>query len=314
MFYLTQALYQRHNGFSATSLYEPWSLTLFNALFTSLPIIFLGTFEQDLRSSTLLSVPELYTKGQRSLGFNWKVFVGWMFTAVVQAMIIWFTAESLWAETPSFSSDNGIYPIGVLTYTASVVIINLKLQFIEQQYKSVMAVLAIGLSIAVWALWNVAIAGLYSDDLKYSVKDGLLDRWGRDGVWWLTLLVIILASCIFEYGARALKSAFFPTDVEIFQALEKDPKMREKFEEESKMWLGGGLQEGSESQTHQQRYRADGKDFLNRPQHLEEGISRNDFDLTSEEEIVMVAERPVRTRTDISDMLSRRFKLPRRGA
>lgn len=140
VFYLTQSLYQHRTGFTATSLYEPWTLTLFNALFTSLPIIFLGAFEQDLRASTLLAVPELYTKGQRSQGFDVKVFCGWMFTAVAQAMLIYFTAESLWAES-KFNNDNGIYPIGVMTYTASVIIINIKLQIIEQRYKSILAFL-----------------------------------------------------------------------------------------------------------------------------------------------------------------------------
>jgi phospholipid-translocating ATPase len=91
LFYLTQALYQRHNGYSGTSLYESWSLSMFNTLFTSLTIIFLGIFEQDLRASTLIAVPELYTKGQRAGGFNIKVFVGWIFTAVASAMIIYFT-------------------------------------------------------------------------------------------------------------------------------------------------------------------------------------------------------------------------------
>ena len=42
-FYLVQAMYQRWNGYTGTSLYEPWSLSMFNTLFTSLPIIFLGT-------------------------------------------------------------------------------------------------------------------------------------------------------------------------------------------------------------------------------------------------------------------------------
>lgn len=36
LFYLTQALYQRWNGYTGTSLYESWSLSMFNTLFTSL--------------------------------------------------------------------------------------------------------------------------------------------------------------------------------------------------------------------------------------------------------------------------------------
>jgi len=92
-------------------LYENWSLSLFNGPFTSLPIVFLGIFEQDLRASTLLAVPELYIKGQLSAGFGWKVFVGWMFTGVAGAMIIFFSAWGLYGNT-KFSTSNDVFGLG----------------------------------------------------------------------------------------------------------------------------------------------------------------------------------------------------------
>jgi phospholipid-translocating ATPase len=60
---------------------------MFNTLFTSLPVIFMGVFEKDLAASTLLAVPELYTKGQRNGGFNFRVYLGWMFMASAEAMV-----------------------------------------------------------------------------------------------------------------------------------------------------------------------------------------------------------------------------------
>jgi phospholipid-translocating ATPase len=75
VFFLTQALFQRWNGFTGTSLYEPWSLTIFNILFTSLPVMIIGIFEKDLEASTLLAVPELYrTMGQKNCGFNFWIY------------------------------------------------------------------------------------------------------------------------------------------------------------------------------------------------------------------------------------------------
>src|ERR1700761_5485599 len=85
IFYLTQALYQRWAGYTGTSLYESWSLAMFNTLFTSLPVIFMGIFEKDLQASTLLAVPELYTKGQRHGGFNMRLYLGWSFMATSEA-------------------------------------------------------------------------------------------------------------------------------------------------------------------------------------------------------------------------------------
>ena len=129
LFYLTQALYQRSVGYTGTSLYESWSLSMFNTLFTSLPVIFMGVFEKDLSASTLLAVPELYTKGQRNAGFNFKVYLGWMFMASAEAMVVYFCMLSLFGDA-LFTEDNSIFSLGSITYTAVVWIISLKLQYV----------------------------------------------------------------------------------------------------------------------------------------------------------------------------------------
>jgi len=126
MFYLVQALYQRWNGYTGTSLFESTSLTVFNTLFTSLPVIFLGIFEQDLAASTLLAVPELYVKGQRNEGFNIRMYIGWMFMAASEAMVIYFLMFGLFGEA-IFARDDSVLALGQLCFTGAVIFINTKL-------------------------------------------------------------------------------------------------------------------------------------------------------------------------------------------
>jgi phospholipid-translocating ATPase len=127
LFYLTQALYQRWNGYTGTSLYESWSLSMFNTLFTSLPVICMGAFEKDLQASTLLAVPELYTKGQRDGGFNFRIFFGWMFMASAEAMIVYFCMYALFGMA-IFLDDESLFPMGDITFTACIILISLKMQ------------------------------------------------------------------------------------------------------------------------------------------------------------------------------------------
>jgi phospholipid-translocating ATPase len=129
LFYLTQALFQRSVGYTGTSLYESWSLSMFNTLFTSLPVIFMGVFEKDLAASTLLAVPELYVKGQRNGGFNFKVYLGWMFMASAEAMVVYFCMLGLYGQT-AFRDDDSIFPLGSVTYTAVVWLIAVKMQYV----------------------------------------------------------------------------------------------------------------------------------------------------------------------------------------
>lgn len=126
LFYMIQAVYQKWNGYTGTSLFESASLTVFNTLFTSLCVIFLGVFDQDLSATTLLAVPELYTYGQRDAGFNLRKYFGWTFMAASEMIIIYFLAYGLFGES-RFTDDNTLYSLGDLCFTAAVVIIVSKL-------------------------------------------------------------------------------------------------------------------------------------------------------------------------------------------
>lgn len=126
MFYTAQALYQRQTGYTGTSLYENWSLTVLNTLFTSLCVIIPGMFEQDLKAETLLAVPELYVFGQRNLGLNLTMYLRWMIHATVQGILIWFISWAAFAHFNKFG-DHGLFALGDLAFTLGIVWTNLKL-------------------------------------------------------------------------------------------------------------------------------------------------------------------------------------------
>ncbi|KZF26576.1 phospholipid P-type ATPase transporter [Xylona heveae TC161] len=274
LFYLTQALYQRWAGYTGTSLYESWSLSMFNTLFTSLPVIFLGIFEKDLAASTLLAVPELYNKGQQSKGFNLRVYLGWMFMASSEAMVIYFLMLGLFGQ-PWFTKDNGLFAMGDLTFTACIIIIASKMQLLEVYNRSVMVIVSLLLSIGGWFLWNIILTETYSKNNIYNVKDGILKRFGRDGLWWLTLLLIVVSCFALEIAVTALRSAYFPTDVDVFQECEKDPAIRRRFEEAAALELQQSLesQRKAFSVELDQEAQREGEiqELLDRPRVMEEG-------------------------------------------
>ena len=125
-FYLPTALYQRYNGYTGTSLYEFASLTVFNTLFTSLCVICMGIWEQDLRAETLLAVPELYSYGQRNMGLNMWKYIAWMIIGATDGVLAWF---GVWAGYgwKARLSDQGLFALGNLSFTVGVLWINWKL-------------------------------------------------------------------------------------------------------------------------------------------------------------------------------------------
>ncbi|XP_030282282.1 probable phospholipid-transporting ATPase IM isoform X1 [Sparus aurata] len=61
-------------GFSAQTVYDQWFITLFNIVYTSLPVLAMGLFDQDVDDRTSLRYPGLYKPGQQNLLFNKRLF------------------------------------------------------------------------------------------------------------------------------------------------------------------------------------------------------------------------------------------------
>lgn len=271
IFYLTQALYQRYAGYTGTSLYESWSLALFNTLFTSLPVIFMGIFEKDLAASTLLAVPELYSIGQRNGGFNLIIYAYWIFMASVEAMIVFFIMVGLYGQARS-DHNSDLYAMGTLTFSACVIIIATKLQFLDLHNKSITCVVAMVGSIGGWAVWNLILSGSYPKNVVYDVRDGLLRRFGRSATWWFTIILILAACWTFELAVKSLKIASAPGDVDVFQELEKDDEIRKRFEIAARAGTECGTMEDIEHQmdedarfSEQLRREEDVRELLQRP-------------------------------------------------
>ncbi|KAK5132392.1 hypothetical protein LTR08_009122 [Meristemomyces frigidus] len=247
-FYMMQAMYQRHNGYTGTSLYENWSLTVLNTLFTSLCVIVPGIFEQDLKAETLLAVPELYIFGQKNMGLNMPKYLSWMVLATAEGMVVWFVS---WA---SFSmnrfGDHGLFALGDLCFSLGIVWTNYKLLVLETHLKTVIVGVSIMITVNGWWAWNGFMAGVYSDNISpYDVKYGFTNTFGNDWNWWLALIIAFAIMLVLEMAFKSVKrrlldAAAWPPwkrrsktrmmhdrnaeelDVSLWQEMEKDSSAR----------------------------------------------------------------------------------------
>lgn len=247
LFYLVQALYQRYNGYTGTSLYESTSLAVFNTLFTSLAVILLGMFEQDLRAETLLAVPELYTYGQKNKAFNFGKYIGWTIVAVVEAVLIYYGTSGIFSHTLA-PGDNSLYVMGDLAFTVSVVFINIKLLVLELHNKTIVTLIGFLISVAGWFLWNLFLSAIYTaTPSPYAVRDSFIETFGRDPVWWLTVIMVLAMGILLELMITAVRRIFWPQDQDLMQEAEKHPGtldvMGAHAAETDEVGSGGGARE-----------------------------------------------------------------------
>jgi phospholipid-translocating ATPase len=240
LLFMTQAIYQRFVGYTGTSLHESWSLTLFNTLFTSLAVIGIGAFERDLSSATLLAVPELYATSRLGRAFGMKKFVGWMVLVASQAVIVYYLAYYAYAYwvTPD------LYPFGNMVFTACVAIINVKCLFLEMHVWSILNYAFFFISYGGWWVWTLAQSLIFSHQAIYFVKDAIRLHFGRQLSWWAGLFLVTAIPLLIDVALQALRSAFMPTEEDIFRELQQDAAGKARLEEEAAMELQNGWIEG----------------------------------------------------------------------
>lgn len=243
-FYLTQAVYQRNVMFTGSSLYETWSLSMFNTLFTSLPVICIGIMEKDLKASTLIAVPELYKKGQNNEGFDFWIFMGWIIIGASQSVLVSFITYYVYGY--NLLKENSVFPFGVMLFTTVVVMCTVKLQLLEMHSKTFVNFAVIAICVGGWFIWNMFLSYIYGNSPSkiYNVHDAIFNYWGHDLAWWMVLLCCIVVSVVLDMMLQSFRVVVRPTDTDTFQELEQYPPVHRRLQKEAFSELQQGWRTG----------------------------------------------------------------------
>ncbi|XP_066581090.1 phospholipid-transporting ATPase ID isoform X2 [Prorops nasuta] len=87
-------------GFSAQTVFDPMYISVYNLFYTSLPVLAVGIFDQDVNDKNSLLYPKLYTPGLQNLLFNKKEFC-------------WSALHGFFASCVLFLVPYGTYKDGV---------------------------------------------------------------------------------------------------------------------------------------------------------------------------------------------------------
>ncbi|KAI3538567.1 phospholipid-translocating P-type ATPase [Colletotrichum filicis] len=221
VFFLPQAYFQRYTGYTGTSLYENWSLTVFNTFFTSLAVILLGGLEKDLQAKTLLEFPELYTFGHKNRAFNIKLYIGWTFLGLIESLIIFWVTWAVYNSLP-FDQDTSLYAMGSVPFTVAVVFINIKLLVLEMENKNIIILAGFLISVGGWFLWNIILSAAFRPILRiYQIRHAFIHNFGRTLSFWTTILLALATVICLELIVDAIRRVYWPRDVDIMQRLER---------------------------------------------------------------------------------------------
>jgi phospholipid-translocating ATPase len=97
-----------------------------------------------------------------------------------------------------------------------------------------------------WFLWTLVLSALFKPTAPYPlypIYRSFIDGFGRDFLWWLVIFLALTSLILFEIGVSSIRKSFWPTDTDVFQELQKDKLIRERFEETIRREAEGSVTE-----------------------------------------------------------------------
>ncbi|KAJ8774614.1 hypothetical protein K2173_017060 [Erythroxylum novogranatense] len=210
-------LYEAYTSFSGQPAYNDWFLSLYNVLFTSLPVISLGVFDQDVSPACSVKFPLLYQEGVQNALFSWRRIIGWMFNGFCSAIIIFFLCSRA-MQHQAFNSDGktvGRDILGVTMYSCVVWAVNLQM-ILSISYFTVIQHILIWGSIALWYIF-LLVYGSISPILSTNAYKIFVEALAPTPLYWLVKLLVILSSLVPFFTFSAGQMWFFPMYHQIIQ-------------------------------------------------------------------------------------------------
>lgn len=215
LFTMTCFWYGIYNDFDGSYLFEYTFLMFYNLAFTSLPVIILAVFDQDVSDTISLIVPQLYRSGILGLEWSQFKFVWYMFDGVYESVIAFFFPYLIYYR--SFQNHEGLpvdhrFWMGVLVCAISVTACNTYV--LLQQYRWDWLTLLINalstLVVFFWTgVWSVrAWVGEF-----YKAGAQLLGTL----TFWCCFFVSVVACVLPRFCHDFLKRSFAPKDIDIIR-------------------------------------------------------------------------------------------------
>ncbi|XP_032594912.1 probable phospholipid-transporting ATPase IM isoform X2 [Drosophila grimshawi] len=187
-FTLCHCWYSLFCGFSAQTVFDPMFISVYNLFYTSLPVLALGVFEQDVSDKDSVEYPILYTPGLKSELFNIREFIYSVLHGAFTSLILFLIPYGVYKDGVSHNgyivSDH--MTLGAVVATILIVDNTAQIALYTSYWTIVNHITIWGSLIWYFVLdyfYNYVIGGPYVGSLTQAIKDV---------TFWVTMIITVV--------------------------------------------------------------------------------------------------------------------------
>jgi len=221
--FITQFWYSFQNAFSGEVIYESWTLSFFNVIFTVMPPFVLGIFDQFVNARLLDRYPQLYQLTQKGVFFQTHNFWSWVANGFYHSLLLYFISALIWWRDGVLSDGkiSGHWVWGTALYTAALVTVLGKAALITNIWTKY-TVIAIPGSLVIWFIF-LPVYATAAPLLGFSTEyRNLLPVLCTDPNFWLMSLLVLPALCLVrDLAWKYAKRMYYPQAYHHVQEIQK---------------------------------------------------------------------------------------------
>ncbi|XP_044790512.1 phospholipid-transporting ATPase IC isoform X2 [Bubalus bubalis] len=232
-FTLVHFWYSFFNGYSAQTAYEDWFITLYNVLYSSLPVLLMGLLDQDVSDKLSLRFPSLYMVGQRDLLFNYRKFFVSLLHGALTSLVLFFIPYGAYTQT---MGQNGEAPSDYQSFAvtiASALVITVNFQIgLDTSYWTFVNAFSIFGSIALYfgIMFDFHSAGIHVLFPSAFQFTGTASNALRQPYIWLTIILTVAVCLLPVVAIRFLSMTIWPSESDKIQKHRKQLKAEEQWQ------------------------------------------------------------------------------------
>lgn len=199
---LSQFWFGFYNGFSGQMMFFDFLFTLFNSMFTAIPILMLSTIDREHSNDTLMSKPALYKTTASNSNFSTPKFLGWLILGIWQSLMVFYFPFIVMRSSSPKSGD--LWVLGTSAYSILVLALSVQVCLITSYWTPVNIGGVVG-SVLFYVVFICTYCQVFTNGI--GVLGGMF---GNIDFWLMILVVPLLAVC--PYVIYRLLVLFFSHD------------------------------------------------------------------------------------------------------
>ena len=208
VFTIIHFFYGFWNNFSGQTIIEDWFISLFNLVFTSIPLAVRGILDISVRPEdgniVKILIPYLYKEQREKPHFNIKNFLLNLLKGIIHSLInYFFTLNIIQGEIDEKGHNSNIWAISVVLFTNILLIVSVDMIIFTQYYTWINWVVVCTLTFMLYIIFLVVV-----ENVTIFSSSGSMNYTFNSGLVWLNLILVTGLCALIDFSILIFQQFF----------------------------------------------------------------------------------------------------------